>query len=70
MFVKLPAKAMEEGIAKWYPILVGQFLDRQPPFFFVKRAVENIWSQFGKVEVFSMENEMFISRFQDEKDYG
>jgi len=32
----------------------------------VKMAVSAMWSQFGEVEVFSLENGMYIFRFQDE----
>lgn len=33
----------------------------------VKRSAENLWSQYGKVEVFSMGNGLFIFRFVDER---
>lgn len=36
MIVKPPLEAMEEGIAKWSPSLIGQFLDKHPPFFYEK----------------------------------
>jgi hypothetical protein len=36
-------------------------------FFLVKKAVESIWSRYGRVEVSSMENGMYIFRFNDEK---
>jgi hypothetical protein len=50
--VKPPLKAIEEGISKWSPSLVGQFLDKPLPYYIVKRTVESIWAQYGKVEVF------------------
>jgi hypothetical protein len=45
---------------------VGQFIDKSLPYFLVKMAVSAMWSQFGEVEVFSLENGMYIFRFQDE----
>ena len=50
---------MEEGILKWSPYLVGQFLDKPSPYYIVKRFVDNMWAQYGKVEVFSI-GEWFI----------
>jgi len=44
--------------------LVGQFLDK-PLLFFPGK--ESIWSRYGRVEVSSMENGMYIFRFNDEK---
>lgn len=46
--------------------LGGQFMDKSLPYFLVKKAVTGMWSQFGDVEVFSLENGMHIFRFQDE----
>lgn len=66
IIVKPPAEAVE-GINRWKPSLVGQFLDKPSPFFVVKHSVENLWSQHGKVEVSSMENGLFIFRFADER---
>jgi hypothetical protein len=48
------------------PSLVGQFLDKPLPYYLVKKAVDTMWKQFGKVEVFLLENGMFIFRFADE----
>jgi hypothetical protein len=58
--------AVEEGISKWHSCLVGQVLDKPLPFFLVKKAVTCMWKQCGNLEVFSLENGMFMFRFQDE----
>lgn len=64
--VSPPIEAIEEGIFKWRPSLVGQFLDKLLPYYLVKKAVDTIWKQYGKVEVFLLENGMFIFWFADE----
>lgn len=61
-----PIEAIEEGICKWLPSLVGQFLDKSLPFFLVKKTVDNLWRHYGTVDVLLMENGMFIFRFADE----
>jgi hypothetical protein len=65
--VKPKKEAMEEGILKWSPSLVGQFLDKPLPYYIVKRFVDNLWAQYGKVEVFLLENGLYLFRFSDEK---
>jgi hypothetical protein len=45
------------------PELLGQFLEKLLSFFLMKKSVEQMWSQFGKVEVFSLENWVYIFRF-------
>jgi hypothetical protein len=40
--VKPPNEAIVEGILKWSPSLVGQFLDKPLPFYVVKRAVDSL----------------------------
>lgn len=57
---------MEDGIAEYNTSLVDQFLDKPLPYFLVKTTVEAIWSQFGKVDVFSMENGLYIFKFNGE----
>jgi hypothetical protein len=47
--------------------LVGQFLDKHLPYFIVKRTVESIWAQYGKIEVFILENGLYLFKFVDEK---
>jgi hypothetical protein len=64
--VSPPVQAVEEGIDIWKASLVGQFLDKPLPFFLVKKSVAQMWKQYGQVEVFSLENGMFIFRFPDE----
>jgi hypothetical protein len=66
VFVSPPVAAVEEGESRWNSSLVGQFLDKALPFFLVKKSVQLMWKQYGDVEVFSVENEMFIFRFADE----
>jgi hypothetical protein len=61
-----PDVVVEEGISRWKSILVGQFLDKPLPFFLVKKSVAIMWKDFGDIEVFSLENGMFIFRFLDE----
>jgi hypothetical protein len=65
--VKPPKEAIEEGVSKWSPSLVGQFLDKPLPFFIVKRTVDFMWAQYGKVEVFLLENGLYLFRFADVK---
>jgi hypothetical protein len=65
--VKPPKEAIEEGILKWSSSLVGQFLDKPLPYYIVKRTVENLWAQYGKVEVYLLENGLYLFRFADEK---
>lgn len=57
---------IEEGISKWKLCLVGQFFDKPLPFYFVKKSVAIMWKHFGEVEVFSLENGMYLFRFSDE----
>jgi hypothetical protein len=64
--VEPPSEVIEEGIFKWSSSLVGQFLDKPFPYYHVKKAVDIIWKQFGKVEVFHLDNGMYIFRFADE----
>lgn len=45
---------------------MGQFLDKALPFFLVKKSVEVLWKNFGELEVFSLENGMFLFRFSNE----
>lgn len=66
VFVSSPEKDVEEGITKWKTSLVGQFLDKPLPFFLVKKSVAIMWKQYGEIEVFSLENGMYIFRFPDE----
>jgi hypothetical protein len=61
-----PDAIVEEGIVKWKSSLVGQFMDKQLTYFLVKKSVESMWKQYSAVEVFSLDNGMFIFRFQDE----
>jgi hypothetical protein len=65
--VKPPKEAIEEGISKWSPSLVGQFLDKPLPFYVVKRIVDSLWAQYGKVEVFLLENGLYLFQFVDIK---
>ena len=64
--MKPPKEAIEEGISKWSTSLVGQFLDKHLPYYIVKRAVDSIWAQYGKVEVFLLENGLYLFRFANE----
>ena len=43
-----------------------QFLDKPLPYFLVKKTVDSIWKQFGKVNAYLLENGMYIFRFEDE----
>jgi hypothetical protein len=65
--VKPPKVAIEEGILKLSPSLVGQFLDKPLPFYAVKRTVDSLWGQYGKVEVFLLENGLYLFQFVDIK---
>jgi hypothetical protein len=64
--VQPPKEGIEEGILKWFSSLIGQFLDKPLPFYVVKRTVENIWSAYGSVEVFLLENGLYLFHFADE----
>jgi hypothetical protein len=66
IYVSPPEEDVEQGIAKWKACLVGQFLDKPLPFFLVKKSVTSMWKQFGDIEVFSLENGLYLFRFQDE----
>uniref|UniRef100_A0A2N9IVN5 Reverse transcriptase zinc-binding domain-containing protein n=1 Tax=Fagus sylvatica TaxID=28930 RepID=A0A2N9IVN5_FAGSY len=63
--VKPPQEAVDEGITKWESSLVGQFLEKSLPFWLVKRTVDALWGQFSKVETFSLENGLFLFKFDD-----
>jgi hypothetical protein len=65
--VKPPKVAIEEGMLKWSSSLVGQFLNKPLPYYIVKRTVDTLWASFGKVEVFLLENGLYLFRFQNEK---
>jgi hypothetical protein len=41
-------------------------MDKSLPYFLVKKSVTAMWSQYGEVEVFSLENGMYIFRLKDE----
>jgi hypothetical protein len=41
-------------------------MDESLPYFLVKKAATVMWQQYGDVEVFSLENGMYIFHFQDE----
>lgn len=60
-------EVVEEGIVRYVESkLVGPILDK-PPFFNVKKASKKLWSQYGKIYVFSTDDGIFISRFNNEK---
>ena len=65
MVVQPPQEAVAEGIAKWESSLVGQFLDTPLPFWLVKRTVDGLWGQFGKVKTFSLDNGLFLFKFKN-----
>ncbi|XP_062155298.1 uncharacterized protein LOC133863345 [Alnus glutinosa] len=65
-YIYPPDTVVEEGISLWKSSLVGQFMDKSLPYFLVKKAVTAMWSQYGEVEVFSLENGMYIFRLKDE----
>ncbi|KAK7852750.1 hypothetical protein CFP56_038003 [Quercus suber] len=58
---------VQEGIAKWFTNLVGQFLEKPLPFLLVKKSVQGLWCLFGWVEVFSLDNGLFHLKFDDLK---
>ena len=60
MVVKPPKEAMDVGISKWEASLVGQFLEKAPPFMVVKQYVDGLWSQFSPMEIFAIYNGLFI----------
>jgi hypothetical protein len=41
-------------------------MEKPLPFFLVKKTIDLLWRQYGKVDVFLMENSIFIFRFADE----
>jgi len=65
-YIYPPDTVVEEGISRWKSSLVGQFMDKSLPYFLVKKSVTAMWSQYGEVEVFSLENGMYIFRLKDE----
>jgi hypothetical protein len=66
IFINPPDDVVEEGISQWRSCLVGQFMEKLIPYYLVKKSVALMWRQYGDIEVFSMENGMFIFRMQDE----
>ena len=56
---------MDEGIAKWESSLIGKFFNKAPSFLLVKCFVEGLWGQYGLVEVFALDNGMFLFHFPD-----
>jgi hypothetical protein len=40
--VKLPKEVVDVGVSKWEASLVGQFLDKAPPFMIVKQYVDGL----------------------------
>jgi len=66
IIVQPPKEAIEEGISKWSSSLIGQFLDKPLPFYVVKRTIERIWASYGSVEVFLLDNGLFLFRFANE----
>ena len=67
MVVKPPQVAVDESIAKWESSPVGQFLEKSLPFWLVKRTMDGLWGQFGKVDTFSLDNGLFLFKFADTK---
>ena len=65
--MKPPKVAIEQGILKWSSFLVGQLLDKPFPYYIVKRTMDTLWASFGKVEVFLLENGLYLLHFQNEK---
>ena len=63
--VQPPTEAVDEGIANWESSLIGQFLDKATSFLLVKRFVEALWGRYGLVEVFTLDNGMFLFRFPE-----
>jgi hypothetical protein len=57
------ADDVKEGVSKWRPSLVGQFFDKPLPFYLVKKDVTAMWKQYGEVEVFSLDNGLYIFSF-------
>lgn len=66
IIVQPPKEAIEKGILKWSSSLIGQFLDKPLPFYVVKRIMENIWASYVSVEVFLLENGLYLFRFANE----
>ena len=58
--MKPPKEVVDVGISKGEASLVGQFLDKAPPFMVVKQYVDGLWSQFGPVEIFAIDNGLFF----------
>ena len=56
---------MDEGIAKWESSLIGKFFNKARSFLLVKHFVEDPWGQYGLVEVFALDNGMFLFQFPD-----
>ena len=54
-----------EGVAKWVNFLVGQFMDKSLPFHLVNNFMNHQWSQFGKVEVMTIERGCFCLNCED-----
>lgn len=57
-----------QGIAKSSLSLVGQFLASPSLFIYsrLKRSTVSLWSNYGQVQVFSIENGMFLFKLKHE----
>lgn len=64
--VIVKSAAVERGISKWRSSLVGQFIYKPLPYFLVKKNVKILLYRYGSVEEFSVENGLFIFKFEDE----
>ena len=47
--------------------LVGQFHDKSLPYYFVKRFVGSLWDNYSMVEVFLLQNGLYLFRYACEK---
>lgn len=63
--VKPLMKAINRAIASRNSSLAVQFINKPLPFFKVKKVMDQMWSHYGKVEVFSLDSVLYIFRFND-----
>lgn len=61
--VKPPPEIALKGIDIWKNCLVGQFIDKKPPFSFLRSTIERLWGRMEVPEIITTESSKFMFRF-------
>lgn len=64
---KIGKEDVADTTEKWINSLIGQVVESDPPYVYVKNFAKNEWGTCGLLEVQKTEGGMFLFRFQDEK---